>query len=199
MWTVRLKSKNEREQSVILPAKSRDVCVRVFRRVGARVCVCANSPRNVHPHASLVFSLLHTDRAVEMGRPRFTGRVRGFTSSGPLGTISCLDLGLQGKQPSLTVWQWGGAIQTLWEDGDWWKRRNVGKRGREGRRPPLDKATAALVFWCLYINTFKIMRSSSDRNSDFITLFSWNNFSHKLPWWLMAHKQTVTNLIVSSV
>ncbi|KAM7399504.1 hypothetical protein PAMP_018771 [Pampus punctatissimus] len=34
----------------------------------------------------------HTDRAVEMGHPRFTVRVRSFTSSGPLGPISCLDL-----------------------------------------------------------------------------------------------------------
>lgn len=54
-----------------------------------------NSLRNVHPHASLVFSLLSlrcTDRAVVMGHPRFTGRVRSFTSLGPLGPISCLDL-----------------------------------------------------------------------------------------------------------
>lgn len=45
--------------------------------------VCENGLRNVHPHASLAFSLLRAHRAVEMGRPRFTGRVRGFTSSGP--------------------------------------------------------------------------------------------------------------------
>lgn len=54
--------------------------------------MCENCLRNVHPHASLVFSLLRADRAVEMGHPRFTGRVRSFTSSGPLGPISCLDL-----------------------------------------------------------------------------------------------------------
>lgn len=54
--------------------------------------MCENGLRNVHPHASLVFSLLCADRAVEMGHPRFTGRVRSFTSSGPLGPISCLDL-----------------------------------------------------------------------------------------------------------
>ncbi|KAJ4935190.1 hypothetical protein JOQ06_016726, partial [Pogonophryne albipinna] len=54
--------------------------------------VCENGLRNVHPHASLVFSLLCADRAVEMGHPRFTGCVRSLTSSGPLGPISCLDL-----------------------------------------------------------------------------------------------------------
>ncbi len=67
--------RKEGQRSVILRAKPRGLCV-----------------RNVHPHASLVFSLLRADRAVEMGHPRFTGRVRSFTSSGPLGPISCLDL-----------------------------------------------------------------------------------------------------------
>lgn len=54
--------------------------------------MCENSLRNVHPHASLTFSLLRTDRGVEMGHPRFTGCVRSLTSLGPLGPISCLDL-----------------------------------------------------------------------------------------------------------
>lgn len=54
--------------------------------------VCENGLRNVHPHASLVFSLRCADRAEEMGHPRFTGRVRSFTSLAPLGPISCLDL-----------------------------------------------------------------------------------------------------------
>lgn len=55
-----------------------------------------NSLRNVHPHASLVFSLLLSlvcaVQAVVMGHRRFTGRVRSLTSLGPLGPISCLDL-----------------------------------------------------------------------------------------------------------
>lgn len=44
MWTVRLKSKNEREQNVILPAKSRDVCVCVC---GVGVCVRVRTVRGM--------------------------------------------------------------------------------------------------------------------------------------------------------
>lgn len=71
--------KKEGQQGIILQAKTQGF-------------VCENGLRNVHPHASLLFSLLCADRAVAMGHPRFTGRVRSFTSSGPLGPISCLDL-----------------------------------------------------------------------------------------------------------
>ncbi|CAB1435674.1 unnamed protein product [Pleuronectes platessa] len=73
--------------------RDRGLLAEVDSKEGQRsIIVCENGQRNVHPHASLAFSLLHTDLAVEMGHPRFTGRVRSFTSSGPPGPISCLDL-----------------------------------------------------------------------------------------------------------
>lgn len=109
--------------------------------------VCENGLRNVHPHASLVFSLLCADRAVEMGHPRFTGCVRSLTSSGPLGPISCLDLACKENsrrsQADSEVEPSKHAGRT--ETGG---KRNV-KGGRvgwsDGGRPPLARAATALA------------------------------------------------------
>ncbi|KAK9520691.1 hypothetical protein VZT92_020562 [Zoarces viviparus] len=73
-------------------SSQRRAAARYYSPSKTRGFVCENGLRNVRPHASLVFSLLRADRALEMGHPRFTGRVTSFTSSGPPGPISCLDL-----------------------------------------------------------------------------------------------------------
>lgn len=109
--------------------------------------MCENGLRNVHPHASLVFSLPCADRAVEMGHPRFTGRVRSFTSSGPLGPISCLDLACkENSRPS----QPDTEVEPSKHTGRTETGRNEEcKEGREGwsdgGRPPLVRAAAALA------------------------------------------------------
>lgn len=125
--------REEGQQSIILQAKPRGLC--------------ENGLRNVHPHASLVFSLLCADRAVEMGHPRFTGRVRSFTSSGPLGPISCLDLACkENSRPSQADIEVEPSKHTgRTETG----RNKECKEGREGRsdggRPPLVRAATALA------------------------------------------------------
>lgn len=105
--------------------------------------MCENGLKNVRPHASLVFSLLCADRAVEMGHPRFTGCVRGFASLGPLGPISCLDLACkENSRPS----QPDSEVEPSKHTG----RTETGgneefKGGRDGGRPPLARAAAALA------------------------------------------------------
>lgn len=107
--------------------------------------LCENSLRNVRPHASLVFSLLCSDRALEMGHPRFTGRVRGFISLGPLGTIFCLDLACKENSHSSNP---DPEMETSKHEGGSGKQRC--KERRDGRKPPLVRATrkvAVLAVW----------------------------------------------------
>lgn len=126
--------RKEGQQSIILQAKPRGF-------------VCENSLRNVHPHASLVFSLLRADRAVEMGHPRFTGRVRSFTSSGPLGPISCLDLACkENSRPSQPDSEVEPSKHTGRTETGGNEEFKGGRWGwRDGERPPLARACAALA------------------------------------------------------
>lgn len=109
--------------------------------------MCENGLRNVHPHASLVFSLLRADRAVEMGHPRFTGSVRSFTSSGPLGPISCLDLACkENSRPSQADSEVEPSKHTGRMETGGNEECKGGRQGwRDGGRPPLARAAAALA------------------------------------------------------
>jgi len=97
--------------------------------------------------------LLCADRAVEMGHPRFTGRVRSFTSLGPLGTISCLDLAC--KENS-RLSQPDSEVEPSKHAG---RMETGGKKeckGRwEGRRPPLARAATALAVGVFILTVLK--------------------------------------------
>lgn len=91
-----------------------------------------------------------------MGHPRFTGRVRSFTSLGPVGPISCLDLACkENSSPSLPDSEVEPSKHTgRMETGG---NEECKEGGRDGGRPPLVRAaTAALAVRFLTLIAMKL-------------------------------------------